>query len=325
LGAAAVAAAVVGVASSARRITSPGALPPSRVAAPDAIDTEGPTARFDDISSGRTTPVDHVGLHFSEPVSGLSVADLRLSRDGRPVPTAGLTIRQVGEATTYEVKGLRRLNAEQGSYELSLVGTADSPVDVSGNRLDQPVRVTWRMPAFREVAFNLLDDRWRSSVVSMDDVEFFTERSAGAARFIRPTVPGKEGSIVLRFDYPFTIHAATLLAGMHVWTTGDPFPYDPESRAAIDVSPDGVTWKTVASLEPGRGGEVYGPHDIGETVEGGTTIWVRARLTGSREWPGDGLIFSQFLRTDPEKPELDTFVLTATGDHPPVIPETDDP
>jgi hypothetical protein len=52
---------------------------------------------------------------------------------------------------------------------------------------------------------------------------------------------------------------------------------------------------------------------------------VRARLTGSREWPGDGLIFSQFLRTDPEKPELDTFVLTATGDHPPVIPETDDP
>jgi hypothetical protein len=91
------------------------------------------------------------------------------------------------------------------------------------------------------------------------------------------------------------------------------------------VSPDGVTWKTVASLEPGRGGEVHGPHDIGETVEGGTTIWVRARLTGSREWPGDGLIFSQFLRTDPEKPELDTFVLTATGDHPPVIPETDDP
>lgn len=325
LGAAAVAAAVVGVASSARRVTSPGAWQPSRVAAPDAIDTEGPAARFDGVSSGRTTPVDRVGLHFSEPVSGLSVADLRLSRDGRPVPTTGLTIRQVGEATTYEVKGLRRLNAEQGSYELSLVGTADSPVDASGNRLDTPASVTWRMPAFREVAFNLLDDRWRSSVVSMDDVEFFTERSAGAARFIRPTVPGKEGSIVLRFDYPFTIHAATLLAGMHVWTTGDPFPYDPESRAAIDVSPDGVIWKTVASLEPGRGGEVHGPHDIGETVEGGTTIWVRARLTGSREWPGDGLIFSQFLRTDPEKPELDTFVLTATGDHPPVIPEADDP
>lgn len=325
LTAAAVAAAVVGVASSARRNTSPGASPPSRVAAPDALDTEGPTARFDGISSGRTTPVDRVGLHFSEPVSGLSVADLRLSRDGRPLPTTGLTIRQVGGATTYEVKGLRHLNAEQGSYELSLVGTADSPIDASGNRLDQPVRVTWRMPAFREVAFNLLDDRWRSSVVSMDDVEFFTERSAGAARFIRPTVPGKEGSIVLRFDYPFTIHAATLLAGLHVWTTGDPFPYDPESRAAIDVSPDGVTWKTVASLEPGRGGEVHGPHDIGETVEGGTTIWVRARLTGSREWPGDGLIFSQFLRSDPEKPELDTFVLTATGDHPPVIPEADDP
>lgn len=130
---------------------------------------------------------------------------------------------------------------------------------------------------------------------------------------------------MLRFDYPFTIHAATLLASMHVWTTGDPFPYDPESRAALDVSADGATWKTVASLEPGRGGEAHGPHDIGPIVRGGTAIWVRARLTGTREWPGDGLIFSQFLRTDPGRPELETFVLTATGEHPPVIPETDDP
>jgi tryptophan synthase beta chain len=67
------------------------------------------------------------------------------------------------------------------------------------------------------------------------------------------------------------------------------------------------------------------PSCRGETVKGGSTIWVRARLTGSREWPDDGLIFSQFLRTDPARPDLDTFVLTATGDHPPVIPEVDDP
>jgi hypothetical protein len=30
---------------------------------------------------------------------------------------------------------------------------------------------------------------------------------------------------------------------------------------------------------------------------------VRARLTGTREWPGDGLIYAQFLRCDPDHPE----------------------
>jgi len=42
------------------------------------------------------------------------------------------------------------------------------------------------------------------------------------------------------------------------------------------------------------------------------TVWVRARLTGTREWPEDGLIFSQFLRSDKEAlPE--PFYLTMTG------------
>jgi hypothetical protein len=46
---------------------------------------------------------------------------------------------------------------------------------------------------------------------------------------------------------------------------------------------------------------------------------VRARLTATREWPGDGLIFAQFLRTDPDEKE-GGFRLTVTGPHPPVIP-----
>ena len=46
------------------------------------------------------------------------------------------------------------------------------------------------------------------------------------------------------------------------------------------------------------------------------TVWVRARLTGTREWPEDGLIFSQFLRC--EKEELpEPFYLTMTGGTPP--------
>lgn len=287
-----------------------------------AVDRTPPKARFDIVSNGRSTPLDRVGLHFDERVQGLSQADLRLFHDGAPVPIAGLTFQRRGLG--FEISGLKPLTSEGGRYVLELVGTDTSPVDEAGNRLAKPARVEWKMPAYAEVAFSLLDEQWRRHVVSMTDIEAFTEHRAGAARYIRPTEPGKEGTIVLRFEFPFTVHAATLTAGIHVWTTGDPFPYDPGSRAAIDVSPDGEGWTTVSSLEPGSGGERHGPHDIGGIVSGGTTIWVRARLTGTREWPGDGLIFSQFLRSHVDQERL-PFQLTATGPHPPVIPTEENP
>lgn len=178
------------------------------------------------------------------------------------------------------------------------------------------------MPPYRRTEFNLLDDRWRQFVVSMTDAEAYTERVAGSTRFIRPTVPGREGSVVLRFDAPFAIQSASLMAGLAVWTTGDPFPYDPGARAGLDVSPDGETWTTLAQLEAGRGGFDHPVRDITAFVAGGTSVWVRARLAATREWPGDGMIFAQFLRTDPTiaGPRL---AITLTGSHPPVIPSSD--
>ena len=127
---------------------------------------------------------------------------------------------------------------------------------------------------------------------------------------------------MLRFDLPFTIQDATLTAPLAVWTTGDPFPYDPGARAILEVSPDGERWTTLVDLKAGAGGFNSEPHDIGPIVASSRRIWVRARLTAAREWPGDGLIFAQFLRTDPAKEET-VFLLTATGPHPPVIPDAD--
>jgi serine/threonine protein kinase len=288
----------------------------------EPLDVTGPSASFDPVSDGRTTPLDRVTLHFDEPVRSLSTADLRLSRDGIPLPTASLAVKRVG--VNFEVGNLKQSTAQEGHYVLELVGTDSSPVDAAGNRLVAPAQTAWQMPPYHEFAFNLLDDRWRSHVVSMTDIEYYTEQDTGADTFIRPTVPGKEGTIVLRFDLPFTIHAASLLASIHVWTTGDPFPYDPQSRAAVDVSPDGEAWITVAELGPGNGGEKHGPHDIGSIVSGGRTIFVRGRLTGTREWPGQGLLFSQFLRSNPQR-GMNTFVLTAAGPHPPVIPNAETP
>jgi hypothetical protein len=189
---------------------------------------------------------------------------------------------------------------------------------------EAPARAVWRMPPDREIAFNLLGEEWKRHVVSMEGVEFATERNAGATSFIRPTKRDREGSIVLRFESPFEIRAATLTAAIAVWTTGDPFPYDPRAKAALDVSPDGKTWTTLETREANRGGFGGGPFDIREFVAGSRAVWVRARLTASKSWPEDGLIHAQFLRSDPGRPAERPFRLTLTGPDPAAKPPPGD-
>ncbi|MBU6308490.1 MAG: serine/threonine protein kinase [Planctomycetes bacterium] len=288
--------------------------------APPSVSSRGPTAAFHSISNGRTEPLAWAALDFDSEITELSARDFRLTRGGEPIATDALTV--TGNGRSWKLSGLDAITAAEGDYRLELVGSARGPIDAAGRRLAAPAQVAWRMPPYRRTEFNLLDDRWRQFVVSMTDAEAYTERVAGSTRFIRPTVPGREGSVVLRFDAPFAIQSASLMAGLAVWTTGDPFPYDPGARAGLDVSPDGETWTTLAQLEAGRGGFDHPVRDITAFVAGGTSVWVRARLAATREWPGDGMIFSQFLRTDPTiaGPRL---AITLTGSHPPVIPSSD--
>jgi len=278
------------------------------------------TARFHSVSSGRTEPLSWVGLDFAADVADLAPRHFTLIRDGAGLPTDALVVSGGGRG--WKVAGLEAVTAEEGRYELRLGDASDGPVDADGNRLAQAASVTWTMPPYRRVAFDMLGDGWREHVVSMTDVEAYTERVAGATSFIRPTVPGREGSVVMRFDAPFAIHSAALTAGLAVWTTGDPFPYDAGARAGLDVSGDGEHWTTLVQLEAGHGGFDHAVRDIGPIVSGGTSVWVRARLTATKEWPRDGMIFAQFLRTDPQIPGP-RFVLTMTGTHPLVIPLDD--
>ena len=273
--------------------------------------------RFANVSSGRTAPLEWVDLKCEEDVSVLVAEDFRLTRNGEAIDVAGLTV--TGGPQSWRIGGLSALTSEAGDYTLAAVGTRASPVDAGGRVVALSGQTQWRSPPYREIRFSPLDDDWERHVVSLTDVERYTETHAGATTFIRPTVAGREGVVTLRFEMPFTIQDATLTAPLAVWTTGDPFPYDPGARAALDVSPDGKAWTTLVELKAGAGGLSTASHDIGRIVVGGRRIWVRVRLTATKEWPGDGLIFAQFLRTDP-KEQGAGFLLTATGPHPPVIP-----
>jgi hypothetical protein len=288
--------------------------PIGRPESPPAVAGPGPTASFPNVSNLRTTPLQWLHVSLDEPIRSLTPADFRLSRDGVEVPLDGVTV--TGARDYWEIRGLDAVTAAAGRYVLELAGTATTPVDFAGRRLEAPARASWRMPPYREIAFNLLGDEWKPHVVSMEGVEFATERNAGSASFIRPTVPDEEGAVVLKFTAPFEIRAATLTATIAVWTTGDPFPYDPRAKAALDVSPDGTTWTTLDTREANRGGFGGGPFDIRESVAGGREVWVRARLSASRTWPEDGLIYAQFLRTDPARPGEKTFRLMLSGPDP---------
>ncbi|MCX7430147.1 MAG: serine/threonine-protein kinase [Planctomycetia bacterium] len=273
--------------------------------------------RFANVSSGRTAPLEWVDLKCEHDVSGLVAEDFRLTRNGEAIDVAGLTV--TGGRQSWRIGGLAALTSEAGDYTLAAVGTRASPVDAGGRVVAISGQTQWRSPPYHEIRFSPIDDDWERHVVSLTGVERYTETHAGATMFIRPTVAGREGVITLRFDMPFTIQDAMLTAPLAVWTTGDPFPYDPGARAALDVSVDGEAWTTLVELKAGAGGFNTAAHDIGRIVAGGRQIWVRVRLTATKEWPGDGLIFAQFLRTDP-KEQGAGFLLTATGPHPPVIP-----
>jgi serine/threonine protein kinase len=282
---------------------------------PSAITPEvaaglGLQASFANISSGRTTPLQWLSVTFSEPIQSLNHDDFRLTHNGTPRPLTGVQV--VGTRSNWEIRGLDTITAAEGDYCLELTGTEKTPVDFAGRLLSKPAQVTWSMPPYREFTLSPLEDSWKEHVVTMNGVDRHTEKSAGSNTFFRPTELNREGTVVLRFLAPFEVRAATLSASIAVWTTGDPFPYDPGARAALDVSPDGQRWTTLDIREANHGGFGGGPFEIDDVVSGSREVWVRARLTATRVWPEDGPIFAQFLRTKPgqEKP---AFQLRITG------------
>ena len=278
------------------------------------------------VGNGRTTPVEWVQLQFEEPLpSPLTLANFSLTHNGQPVPLDGVSILSTGERKqTWFLENLGVLNAREGDYELRLLETFVGPIKISADhQIGQPT-LKWTMPPLQTYRFNLQDDDWDAHLVSMEGLEWYREQTADIPNiFIRPTQVGVEGTAIMRFPAPFPIQAATLSAILAVWTTGDPFPYDPGAWAILDVSPDGDTWTNIVTLGPNQGGQSRPPFDISPYVEGSEEVWIRARLTGTKEWPDDGITFSQFLRTAVGD-DANTFQLDLAGTHPPVIPPPKD-
>ena len=259
------------------------------------------TGVFDSMQKERSMPVDWTRVAFAEPVDELDLSAYSLTRDGVPVDLSGCELTSA-EARTWRLSNLTACNEQEGHYVLTIAPGEHAPIDIQGGTLKEPVTTEWTLPPYEVWKLSLNDDAWKSHVVSLDGLEAYTESDAGDYSFIRPTQPGVEGTLIMRFEAPFEIEAANLAAYTLIWTTGDPHPYDPGARSSVEVSADGETWTVIDSREAGNGGMFRGQTDISEIVAGGREVWVRMQLTATVEWPGDGLIHAQIMRCHKTRP-----------------------
>ena len=272
----------------------------------------------------RIAPLEWIKLRFDEPLTAgilersLSSADVLLSRNGVPLDTAGIALGfDHGNLYSCRIEGLEPLTTTRGRYSLAIrepAAPSGFARDSRRSRAFTPL-YTWSMPDFARFRFNLHDESWDDHVVSMTGLEPHTdESSAHHATYLRPTAIEDEGVVVMKFPVAFPIHTAWLRARLSVWTAiakpfatrGDRFlreapehaPIDPAAVVTLEVASDGVHWIPVAQLGYGHAGVSFNPNDVSRLLKGSREAWVRARLQGGRTWKDEGLVFTQFLRTE---------------------------
>ena len=105
-------------------------------------DTTAPTASFSSVSPDPgTSPAGTVTITFSEPVSGVSVDDLRLTRNGSIVSLDSIELTAF--STEQYTVDLSSASVVPGNYVLSLVSSASSITDEAGNLLASDASETW--------------------------------------------------------------------------------------------------------------------------------------------------------------------------------------
>ena len=117
-----------------------------------------PTAGLSDVSpSVRTTPVMNIAVTFNEDVTGVDIADLRLTRNGRDVDLGALTVSEL-DAAQYSLD-LASVSDIPGNYELTLKAADSGIADTAGNLFAADVIESWSFEGVGielDGSFNLL-------------------------------------------------------------------------------------------------------------------------------------------------------------------------
>jgi hypothetical protein len=114
------------------------------------INTTPPTATFTAVSPNpRSTPVSSLDLIFSEPVTGLALHDLKLTRNGTAVALKGATLSPRTDHS-WRLSGLSKVTGPAGDYQLLLSAAGSGIADQAGNVLVQNATATWHEQLFSD-------------------------------------------------------------------------------------------------------------------------------------------------------------------------------
>jgi subtilase family serine protease len=108
---------------------------------PIAIDTKAPTAALATVTPVPYTPVNSDSLTFSEPIAGLAIGDLSLTRNGGANLLTGNETLTSSNNINWTIGNLSTCTTATGNYVLSLVPGAIS--DVAGNALAASTSTSW--------------------------------------------------------------------------------------------------------------------------------------------------------------------------------------
>jgi hypothetical protein len=232
----------------------------------DVADTTAPTADITDVTPDpRGTPVDSINIVFSEPVTGLDLADLSLvarKNGGNPVNllTAAQTLT-TADNITWTLGNLSGLTGPLGGgYLLSLrPGAASGIRDAAGNLLAAGAVDEWRTTAVagRHVFYNnsAFDGRNRLANAA-DDAAIATDKSA--------LLPGRPAAFANYTASSNGVNGIMIdVAGMPEGTARGPIPGDFIFKAGNGGNPsDWATVSAPASVAVRRGAGVGGSDRI---------------------------------------------------------------
>ena len=111
-------------------------------------DVQPPAADVIDVTPDpRTAAVPSATIAFTEPVVGFDLSDLRLTRDGSPVPLTGATLTTTDNNRTFTLNNLSGLTGASGTYTLTVVAPGTGVADRAGQALSADASDTWQMTA----------------------------------------------------------------------------------------------------------------------------------------------------------------------------------
>jgi len=111
------------------------------------VDTTAPAVDFAAVTDPRNLPVDMVTFTFDEPVTGVGIEDLSLTRDGSGNLLTGGERVESGDNTTWTLMDLNAITSADGDYVLMLVHAGSDIVDAATNALETSAERQWHMDA----------------------------------------------------------------------------------------------------------------------------------------------------------------------------------